>query len=185
VRTTVDAVKALVLLLITAAVAFAAENSTQELLTDAQRNYLRGDLEAAKSGFQRVLEIEPRNHSALRYLRMIQAQEAKSGGGGQLEKELRSVSIARVDFRQASLDSALQYLKQEAARQGKEGISFVVQPDVDQLQKITLNLSNVPLLEVLRYIGDLANVRFDVQQYAIVVSKRGPESPSPAETPST
>jgi hypothetical protein len=160
------------------------QDATQQLLTDAQRNYFRGDLEAAKTGFQQVLAIDPRNEAALRYLRMIQAQEKKTGGGGAVQKQLRELTIARVEFRQATLDSALEYLKQEAARNNVQA-SFVVKPDVNQMQKITLSLGNVPFTEVLRYIGDLAKVNFNVERHAIVVSKRGAPSPSPepAETP--
>ncbi len=54
-----------------AARAQAQQVSVQDALTEAQHDYIRGDLDAAKERFQFVLELDPHNLTAQNYLRMI------------------------------------------------------------------------------------------------------------------
>ena len=42
-------------------------------------------------------------------------------------------------------------------------------PEEQKSQTITLSLSNVPFTEALRYLGDVANVSFAYEKFAIVV----------------
>ncbi len=160
------------------------ESETQ-LLTEAQAAYLRGDLEAAKRNFELVNRLDPRNATAIGYLRLIRAKEAKGGGGAKLEKQLQSVTLPQVRFEQATLGSALDFLKQQVSKltEGKMAVNFVMQvPEATvKTTQVTLNLTNVPFTEVLRYIGTLANVTFSYEQYAIAVKPKA----MAANTPST
>jgi hypothetical protein len=149
-------------------------------MTEAQRAYLRGDTQAAKEKFQTILARDSGNQSAQNYLRMIEALERSEGPGGQLAKQLESLILPKVEFRDATFGSALEYLKQQADKQsqGKTKVNFVVSlpPDFVETRRVSLNLSNVPFTEALRYLGDLAEVKFSVEKYAVLVKPKGASS---------
>ena len=148
--------------------------SAQQLLSEAQTAYLRGDMETAKRNFELANQLDPRNPTAIGYLRMIKAKEAQDarGGGGQ-EKQLATVIIPKVEFREATFGSALDYLKQQVARQsqGKIAVNFVLQIPDEQVKThtVTLSLTNVPFTEVIRYLGTLTGTTFAFEKYAIAV----------------
>jgi hypothetical protein len=153
-----------------------AQQSVQQLLTEAQKSYMRGDLETAKHQFQTVNRIDPKNPTAIGFLRRI-AVESKANTGASLEKQLAAVIIPKVEFREATLGSALEYLKLAVtkASDGKTSVNFIVQLPEDQVkgQAITLNVTGIPFTEVLRYVGGLANVQFEYDRYAVVVKPKG------------
>jgi hypothetical protein len=161
-------------LLVSSAIPALAQDSRQ-LLSEGQRALSSGDVTTAKAKFEQVLSIDPKNPIAKNYLRTMQAQEASSGGA-QLEKQLKTLILPKVEFRDATFSSALDYLKQQAAKvsNGQVQVSFVVQlpEEFVRSKNITLSLANVPFTEALRYVGDIAEVRFSVEKYAIVVKPR-------------
>jgi hypothetical protein len=143
----------------------------QRLASEGQRAYLANDVETARAKFEEALAIDPSNRVAGSYMRMIKAQEARSGGtGGGIEKQLRSLVLPEVKFTDATFGRALEYLKQNAAKQSVS-VSFVVQPDVDPNAKVTLNLGRVPFLEALRYVCEMAGTKYDVEKFAIVIKR--------------
>jgi len=144
-------------------------SSVPAVLREAQQAYAAGDLDTARQKFQLVIAEEPRNVVARNYLKMIAAADARGGGSKKLERQLQSLEIPAVDFRDATLDSALEFLRQQAEKVGNIRTTFVVQPGVDASRPVTLKLTNVPFTEVLRYIGQLANARFEIESYAINV----------------
>ncbi len=156
--------------------AVAAED-VRQLLSEAQQAYLRGDLTTAKAGFEMVYRIDPRNQVAIGYLRRIKVDEAGRGKGkGDQEKALAAVILPKVEFREATLVSALDFFKQMVSKvtEGKQAVSFVTQVPEEQLkQPVTLSLTNVPVTEALRYLGGLAGVTFEYDKYAIVVKPKG------------
>lgn len=151
----------------------AQQVSVQDALTEAQRDYIRGDTDAAKERFQFVLELDPHNVTAQNYLRMIQTSEANKGKNGELEKTLTSLVIPRVQLKDATFDSTLDYLKQtaEKASGGKTKVSFVVQvpAEVATRTKVSLDLSDLPFTEVLHYLSELTGFKFSIEKYAITV----------------
>lgn len=155
--------------------AFGADATTQQTFTEAQRAYLAGDLPTAKEKLRMVLAMEPNHQSARAYLRMIAAQEAKAGVGGELDQQLKTLVLPKVELREATFGAALEYLKQLAKKQtdGKVDPSFVVQlPEYFVKTKtVTLNLSNIPFTEALRYLGELAQVKFSIEKHAVVVKE--------------
>lgn len=148
--------------------------SAQQLLSEAQTAYLRGDMATAKRNFELANQLDPRNPTAIGYLRLIKAKEAQDarGGGGQ-EKQLAAVIIPKVEFREATFGSALDFLKQQVAgqSQGKIAVNFVLQIPDEQVKThtVTLSLTNVPFTEVLRYLGTLTGTTFAFEKYAIAV----------------
>lgn len=166
------------------AMSASAAEDTKQLLSEAQQAYLRGDLATAKAGFEMVYRIDPRNQVAIGYLRRIKVDEAKGGGkGSDQEKALRAVILPKVEFREATLGSALEFFRQTVAKatEGKQAVSFVPQIPEEQLktQLVTLSLTNVPVTEALRYLGSVANVTFTYEKYAIVMRPRAGAEATP------
>jgi hypothetical protein len=158
--------------LLVLSVASVAE-STREILTQAQVAYQKGEVETAKKLFKAVLQADPRNPTAISFLRMIAGSEKTKPAGASIQKQLETLIVSKVDFKEATLGSVLDFLKQTAAKNsdGKIAVNFVVQLPEDQLQSkpVTLSLTNVPMSEVLRYLGALADIDFAYEKYAILV----------------
>ena len=165
-----------------------------DLMTEAQRAYIRNDLAAAKEKFELVRKMEPGNRTAVSYLRRIMADEIQQNAGkaprNTTQEALKKIILEKVEFREASLPEALEFLKQKGTQlgEGKVAINFVLQLDEQtQNAKITITLQKVPLAEVLRYVGDLAGVQFVYEPYAIVVKPKGAAQTAPptaaAESP--
>ena len=150
--------------------------SAQQHFPEGQRAYAAGDLEGAKAKFSLVIGLEPQHQQARNYLKMIAAAETKSGRSGVLEKQLSALIIPKVEFREATFGTALNYLRTLAEKEseGKVKVSFVVQMPAAfvETQTVTLNVTNIPFTEVLRYLGDLAGVQFVIERYAIIVKER-------------
>lgn len=151
---------------------FAAGESVQQILSDAQTAMLRNDTVTAKKNFEMVLQADPKNQIARNYLRIIAAQEAKAPKGSDTERQLATVIIPQVDFKEATLSSALEFLRQQVTKVsgGKTTVNFVVQlPEAQANVPVTLSVRTIPMTEVLRYIGDLAQVKFEYEKYAVKV----------------
>ncbi len=161
----------LVFALLTApAVHAQAADTEKALFTEAQRAYAGGDLETARQKFQTVLELNPKNTQATTYLRTIAARQAQSGGPANTAYD--SIIIPKINLRDATLDSTLEFLRQrvEELTGGQTTVNFVPQLTPEQLaKKITLTLQNVPFPVALKYLGDVARVQFSVEKYAITV----------------
>ncbi len=172
-----------------ASTAFATDIS--DLMTEAQRAYIRNDLATAKEKFEIVRKVEPNNRTALSYLRRIAADEITQNAGkaprNSTQEALQKLIMEKVELREASLAETLEFLKQKGNQLGggKVAINFVMQLDEQtQNAKITIALQKVPYAEVLRYVGDLAGVQFVYEPYAIVVKPKGAPQPAPTtETP--
>ena len=160
-----------------------------DLMTEAQRAYIRNDLAAAKEKFELVRKMEPGNRTAVSYLRRIMADEIQQNAGkaprNTTQEALKKIILEKVEFREASLPEALEFLKQKGTQlgEGKVAINFVLQLDEQtQNAKITITLQKVPFSEVLRYVGDLAGVQFVYEPYAIVVKPKGAAQSAPTTT---
>lgn len=153
-----------------------AADAITELLSEAQQAYLRGDVESAKAKFESVNKLDPKNQTAIGYLRNIKAKEAQTAGAGSQEKQLAKLVLPKVEFKDAALKAALDYLKQSVAKQseGKQAVNFVIQlPEEQANAPVTLSLTNIPFTEVLKYLGTLAHVSFSYDRYAIMVRPAG------------
>lgn len=165
--------------------ASALAQTPAELVTQAQRAYIGGDYETARAKFEAVLKADPNHGLAKNYLRLINAQ-AKKSKPNQAPKPLADLVLPHIDFKDASFSSVLTYLKTKAAElsQDKVKVNFVVQlgEGVADSKMVSLSLNNVPFTECLRYVGDLVDVSFTYEQYAIVVRPKGALIKAPTGT---
>ena len=156
-----------------------------ELLTDAQRTYIRGDLTAAREKFGLVRKLDPNNRTADSFLRRIAGDEAAQQAGkappNGTEAMLKKIIVESVSLADSTLVESLEFLRQKGNQlgEGKVAINFVYQLDEPARNaKITLKLQKVPFTEVLRYVGELAGVEFKFEPYAIVVKSKAAAKPA-------
>jgi general secretion pathway protein D len=87
------------------------------------------------------------------------------------EQVMTSVFLS-LDFNNASIEEATNFLSIESKRldPNHKGVNFIIQPAASSTAKpITLTLNHVPLSDALRYVCQLANVKYKVQDYAISI----------------
>ncbi len=88
-----------------------------------------------------------------------------------LDQKLKDIFLS-LDFNNATVEEATNFLSIESARLDPEhkGVNFVIQPAASTSAKpVSITLNNVPLGEALRYVCQLANVKYKVQDYAISI----------------
>jgi general secretion pathway protein D len=88
-----------------------------------------------------------------------------------LDQKLKNIYLS-LDFNNATIEEATNFLSVESTRLDPDhkGVNFVIQPEASTTAKpVSLTLNNVPLGEALRYVCQLANVKFKVQDYAISI----------------
>jgi general secretion pathway protein D len=100
-------------------------------------------------------------------------------GTASLNRKLEEIRIPSINFREATVREALNFIKLRAEQldtqepdASKRGINIVLKPDPanqDSSTRITLSLTDVPLGEALKYIATAANLKIKVEPYAVAV----------------
>jgi len=88
-----------------------------------------------------------------------------------LEQKLKDIFLS-LEFTNATIEEATNFLSVESKRLDPDhkGVNFVIQPEASTTAKpVSITLNNVPLGEALRYVCQLANVKYKVQEFAISV----------------
>lgn len=92
------------------------------------------------------------------------------GGRETITQKLRTLIFPTVDFTGATLDEVAELLRvrsRDLDPQGT-GINFIINlPPEARGKPISLNLSNVPMEEVLRYVGEMCGVTYKVDEHAV------------------
>lgn len=166
----------------------ASAQEVQTLLSEAQRDMLRGDRAAAKEKFTLVQKVEPNNRIAMSFLRRIAIEEKQAGvdESAALRLRLEKTTIDKLEFRDATVAEALEFVgkKIAAASPGSVKVNIVQQlSEVEKSAKITLSLSNIAASEALRYVADLANLGVSYEKFAVVVRPKTAAQPAPAARP--
>lgn len=155
--------------------------TVNEVFQEGVAAYRVGDLETARAKFQVVLDNHPAHPAAKAYLKRI---ELEADQPVTFAARLAGVSLTGINFREASLDSVLEYMteKTREATDGEVVMNFVPKLPRQEMtnRKVTLTLNTgVPVTEILRYIGQLADVSFAAEQHAVVVTDTR-DQPAPA-----
>jgi len=88
-----------------------------------------------------------------------------------LEQKLKDIFLS-LEFTNATIEEATNFLSVESKRLDPDhkGVNFVIQPEASTTAKpVSISLNNVPLGEALRYVCQLANVKYKVQEFAISI----------------
>ncbi|MEM9478128.1 MAG: Amuc_1098 family type IV pilus outer membrane protein [Verrucomicrobiota bacterium] len=104
-------------------------------------------------------------------------------GGSEEGRELilrkLNETTLNVDFEEATLEEAVDFLRRKSAEEDPiepgKGIGIVIQNTLGQDgsvaggNPITLKLENVPLLQVLRYVTEISDMKYKVEPFAVVI----------------
>ncbi|HEY3900481.1 MAG TPA: von Willebrand factor type A domain-containing protein [Chthoniobacter sp.] len=106
----------------------------------------------------------------------------------ELKRKLETIIIPKIDFRDTTLREAIDWLKKKSVEldasspAGSKGTNIVLKlPEVASGEgkdkeasnpadvRITTSLNNVPMIEALKYVTGLANLKFKVEPHAVSV----------------
>ena len=98
-------------------------------------------------------------------------------GTQSINRKLDEIIIPRINFTDAKISEAVDYLRQRSAAldtdpddAGERGVNIVLKLDAGAAsQTVTIDLANLPLREALTYITNLANLKFKVEPYAVLI----------------
>jgi len=110
---------------------------------------------------------------------IIDQPQIDTRGTAGIERKLDEIVIPKIDFNEATVREALDFIKQRAAAldtvdqdPSRKGINIVLKlpPDsADSGSKITLSLTDVPLRAAIDYVARAANLKLKVEPYAVLV----------------
>ena len=156
----------------------------KRLLVDGQTAFSKGDYATAKGAFETAYQIDSRNLVAINFLQKIKTLEKSAPKYVSQERQLAAVIVPKVQLKDATIGAVFDYLKSTAAKltEGKIAVNFVLKlpEDVVKTQTITLNMTNAPYTEVVRYVAELASLNVQYQQYAVLVTPKAAVAPGVA-----
>ena len=93
-----------------------------------------------------------------------------------LREKVDALVIGKMEFEESDIETIVEFLRVETKRldPDKEGVNFFLKLDPNpnarsRKSRLTLNLSNVPLYEVIRYVCMAANLNFKIEESAVVI----------------
>jgi len=146
-----------------------------------------GRYEEAEARCIQWLQQNPNDATPQRLLAEIQNLKQARGPRADLTWQINSIIIPEVNFREAGVADIIEFLRTESKKiSGAENpINFVWKaPEAFKTAKITLSLHQVPLAEALKYVTEIAGLRYRVDPYAVVIYQPAPappEGPSPSK----
>jgi general secretion pathway protein D len=110
---------------------------------------------------------------------IIDQPQIGTRGTSNINRKLDEIIIPKIDFRDATVREALDFIKTRASSldsveqdPAKKGINIVLKlaPDAaESASKITLSLTDVPLRAAIDYVARAANLKLKVEPYSVVV----------------
>jgi hypothetical protein len=112
-------------------------------------------------------EAAARKEAETNYLQEMARRE-------KVNQQMEFVTIRRVAFREATMGSAVEYLRQHAQTSAGSSVNIntVILSPLDAFPPVSLELNNIPLMEAVRYLCEQAGADYAVEPYAIVITKQ-------------
>jgi general secretion pathway protein D len=99
------------------------------------------------------------------------SREYTASGREAITEKLRTLIFPRVEFSGATLDEVVELLRVRSkdVDPGGSGISFVINVPAEARNKpVSLDLFNVPVEEVIRYVSEMSGVAYKVDDNAVI-----------------
>ena len=110
---------------------------------------------------------------------IIEQPQIDTRGTSLINRKLDEIIIPRIDFRDATIREALDFIKQRAAAldttdqdPSHRGINIVLKAPLDSPEanaRITLSLNDIPLRAAIDYVAKAANLKLKIEPYAVAV----------------
>ena len=86
-------------------------------------------------------------------------------------KKAQEIILPKIEFRDASLKEAIDFLCAKAVALDPEirGVNVVIKAGANADAHISLSLTNVPLIEALKYVASLANLEVRAEPHALIL----------------
>jgi len=162
----------------------AAASEANEFYSAALKLYGQGEVLSALEELNYALEIEPGHTRAKALRRSIMARHGNLLEVRVQQKRLEELILPEVRLKNATFTTAIAYLRDQAmqASGGSYAPNFVLQAGPEYAQrKVTLEVTSIPLSDALRYLCDMAGLRYRPDKHAIIISP----PPSVGETVSS
>ena len=162
-------------------------NATQ-LTDDQMGEMLQGAILLARMGLydeaeqqcNRILAQDPKQPTVRQLLDEIQAKKRQQSSSADLRHKLDGTMIRDLNVRDTPVTDVIEILRTESAKVSgdKAAINFVWQaPESSKAAKLTLNLHNIPLADMLKYVTESAGLRYRTDAHAVVIYKPLPTVP--------
>ncbi len=110
---------------------------------------------------------------------IIEQPQIDTRGTSLINRKLDEILIPRIDFRDATIREALDFIKQRAVAldtteqdPSRRGINIVLKAAADSPEanaRITLSLNDIPLRAAIDYVAKAANLKLKIEPYAVAV----------------
>lgn len=150
-----------------------ARNKMREVVSHKMR-YATKAREATRA--EAMVEVDSKWEMPV--LRDVEATTQAIEGGpitrsnvADIENRLRRLVVPRVSFEGAGIDEVAAFLRQQVVQlePGRPPINFIPRIDADTPKSdVSLNLDNVPMYDVVKYAAQVANLKFRVEEYAVL-----------------
>ena len=146
------------------------ENAYRAAIRDFEgKNY-----EAAEKKLLGILKQDPNHVGARSYLNYVRAAIERDPGRTMRGQFARTI-IPKVDFEEAPLDAVIEFLRKKSSEvsKGKVVPNLLIQDQALKTRPVTLHADNLPLSEILFYVGQAGGLHFRYEKFSVVVSDRG------------
>ena len=151
-----------------------------------------GRYDEAEAIAKRLQAQLPDNRDVKQLLAEITRARERLGekrAGGEMQRKLAQMVIPEINFRDAVVQDVVTFLHEESAKLSadKKAINFVwLVPGETKLPTVSLSLKQIPMLDVMQYVTQLAGLRYRIDAHAVVIFKESPPAapqPAPGEAP--
>lgn len=102
---------------------------------------------------------------------------AGPSGSRYYEEKMQRVMLPSVNFQGATVEEAIEFLRMKSKDldsverdPSRKGVNMIVKSGTaPSTAHITLDLKDVPLIEALRYVTELAGMKYKIEPYAVVI----------------
>jgi beta-lactamase regulating signal transducer with metallopeptidase domain len=104
---------------------------------------------------------------------------------GSIEEKLNRIIIPKIEYKDATIPGAIDFLRQQSIQldtaepdPSRRGVKITLAPGTPTRQtRLTLTLTNIPLLEALKFLCQLANLKMAIGADGVLI--RPPDAPTP------
>jgi len=149
-----------------------------------------GLYDEAEERCKQILAQKPDEPGVKQLLDEIQLKQREQNSSGDLQRQLKETVIPELSVRDAPVSDVIELLRGQSQKLsgGKAPINLVWEaPEDARTARVTLNLRKIPLADALKYVTEIAGLRYRVDPHAVVIYRPLPtaskDSPPPNVKP--
>jgi len=151
-----------------------------EMLQGAILLVRMGLYDEAEQQCHKILAQDPKQPTVKQLLEEIQEKKRQQNSSSDLRHKLDATTIHELNVQDTTVTDIITLLQAESQKVSAEKapINFVWQaPEASKAARVTLNLHDIPLGDMLKYVTEGAGLRYRVDSHAVVIYKPLPIAP--------